>query len=83
MIVGLNPVGALSRVIIAESSTKTNRARAFAIFAPVFSVGMMIGQLIGGELSQPYGRLPWWLGGTYELWRKWPFALPCVVTTFA
>ena len=39
----------------------------------------MLGAFIGGELAHPYGRLPWWLGGTSEFWRRWPYALPCVV----
>lgn len=63
----------------AELSTPSNRAKIFSILSPSFSIGMLIGTLLGGLLAHPYGRLPAILGGTSELWRDWPFALPCVV----
>jgi hypothetical protein len=50
------------------------------VFSPSFSVGAMVGSFMGGELSHPYGRLPWWLGGTVELFKEWPYALPCICT---
>ncbi len=40
---------------------------------------MLLGTFLGGQLGRPYGRLPAWMGGKFELWREWPFALPCLV----
>ncbi|CAD6573943.1 MAG: hypothetical protein TREMPRED_000968 [Tremellales sp. Tagirdzhanova-0007] len=76
---GLNPCGVIVKILASEISSPENRAKVFSIFSPSFSVGIMLGAFIGGELAHPYGRLPWWLGGTSEFWRRWPYALPCVV----
>jgi hypothetical protein len=40
---------------------------------------MLFGTFLGGELAHPYGRLPSWLGGASEFWRRHPFALPCIL----
>lgn len=77
--VGLGPCGVLNKILASEISNPSNRSRIFAIFSPSFSIGMLIGTFMGGQLAHPYGRLPWWLGGTSEFWRQWPFALPNVV----
>nr|XP_019046672.1 hypothetical protein I302_05422 [Kwoniella bestiolae CBS 10118]OCF25602.1 hypothetical protein I302_05422 [Kwoniella bestiolae CBS 10118] len=76
---GINPTGVLARVLIAEISHPTNRARIFALYSPISSIGMMLGSLCGGGLAMPYGRLPAWLGGRSQILREWPFALPCLV----
>lgn len=62
----------------AEISTPSNRTNIFSILSPSFSIGMLMGTLLGGLLAHPYGRLPAVLGGSAEIWRDWPFALPCV-----
>lgn len=79
MVVGLNPVGVLSRTMVSEMTNPLNRSRVFAIMAPSYAVGAMIGAFAGGEFAHPYGRLPWWLGGNVDLWRRWPYALPCMI----
>ena len=66
----------------AEIATPSNRAKIFSILSPSFSIGMLMGTLLGGVLAHPYGRLPGILGGTSTIWRDWPFALPCVVIAF-
>ena len=79
-VVGLAPCGVIVKIMASEISNPMNRAKIFSIFSPSFSVGIMLGTFMGGELAHPYGRLPSWLGGTSEFWRRWPFALPCVVS---
>ncbi|WVW84269.1 hypothetical protein I302_106299 [Kwoniella bestiolae CBS 10118] len=76
---GVNPTGLLARVLIAEISHPTNRAKIFALYSPISSIGFMLGSLIGGSLAMPYGRLPWYLGGSNAFWKEWPCALPCLV----
>ncbi|KAL7423813.1 hypothetical protein Q5752_001397 [Cryptotrichosporon argae] len=73
---GLNPGAIVARIVAAELSTPLNRAKIFSVFSPSFSVGTMLGTLIGGELARPYGRLPAWLGGRSALLERNPYALP-------
>ena len=75
----LNPIGVIGKILASEICHPGNRAKVFAIFSPGFALGAMMGTLVGGEFTYPYGRLPAWLGGTSEFYRRWPFALPCVV----
>ena len=77
--VGLNPAGVLVKTSAGEMAHPSNRDRIFSLMSPAFSTGFLIGSFLGGELTHPSGRLPWWLGGTFELWRRWPYALPCLV----
>lgn len=51
----------------------------FSILSPAFGIGFLISTFLGGELAHPYGRLPWYLGGTVELYRDHPYVLPCFV----
>ncbi|ODO05920.1 hypothetical protein I350_04981 [Cryptococcus amylolentus CBS 6273] len=76
---GLTPAGVLTRTVVAEISHSSNRSRIFAIYSPMLSLGVIIGNLIGGELAKPYGKLPWWMGGSMKIWQHFPYALPCVV----
>lgn len=50
----------------------------FAIAAPTWHVGAVIGTVLSGELAHPYERLPRRLGGTIEIFGLWPYALPCL-----
>ncbi|OCF61206.1 hypothetical protein L486_00852 [Kwoniella mangroviensis CBS 10435] len=76
---GLNPGPVISRTIFTELSHPSNRALIFSIWGPLFSVGICLGTFLGGLLAEPYGRLPWWIGGENGQWKKWPYALPGVV----
>ena len=78
IVVGLGPCGVLNKILASEISNASNRSRIFAIFSPAFSMGMLLGTFMGGQLAHPYGRLPSWLGGANEFWRQWPYALPNV-----
>ncbi|RSH91750.1 hypothetical protein EHS25_009119 [Saitozyma podzolica] len=77
---GLNPAGVIVKILASEVSHPSNRSRIFSIFSPAFAGGAMLGTFIGGEFAHPYGRMPWWLGGTAEIWREWPYALPCLIS---
>jgi MFS family permease len=68
------------KILASEISHPSNRSRIFSIFSPAFAGGAMLGTFIGGEFAHPYGRMPWWLGGTAEIWREWPYALPCLIS---
>ncbi|RXK37788.1 hypothetical protein M231_04944 [Tremella mesenterica] len=78
-VLGLNPSGLLNKLLASEISTPYNRDAIFAVHSPSFATGYTIGTLIGGELTHPFGRLPGFLGGNNEFWRRWPYALPCCV----
>ncbi|WWD21883.1 hypothetical protein CI109_106371 [Kwoniella shandongensis] len=78
---GLNPAQTINRVILAEISNPSNRARIYPITDPAYTVGVILGTTIGGELSSPYHKLPRWLGGEVLLFRDYPYALPCLTTT--
>ena len=75
----MNPIGVIGKILASEICHPGNRAKVFAIFSPGFALGAMAGNLIGGEFSHPWHRLPRWLGGRTQLYRDWPYALPCVV----
>jgi MFS family permease len=67
------------KILASELTHPKNRAKVFSVFSPSFYIGIMLGTFLGGHLARPYGRLPWWLGGTADIWRRWPYALPSVV----
>ncbi|OCF38234.1 hypothetical protein I316_00460 [Kwoniella heveanensis BCC8398] len=76
---GLSPSDVVHRVMLTERSHQSNRPRIFSLWSPIFNIGFVCGQLIGGFLASPHGRLPWIMGGQVETWKKWPYGLPCVV----
>ena len=79
MTAGVSPCIVVNKTMTMEISNPKTRARIFSFFSPGFSVGAMLGTFIGGELSHPYDRLPRLLGGGLEFFRRWPYALPCLV----
>jgi MFS family permease len=64
--------------------------RAFMLLPMTFNIGVMIGPMIGGYLSEPVDSYPWlfgprsWLGGEDGIgWMaKYPYALPNVISAF-
>lgn len=63
----------------AELSHPSNRAQIFSILSPAFSIGMVMGTFLGGELAHPFNRLPTFLGGSSEFLHQHPYALPCLL----
>ncbi|ODO05369.1 hypothetical protein L198_02062 [Cryptococcus wingfieldii CBS 7118] len=72
---GFTPTGVLTKTVVAEIAHPTNRARIFAIYSPAFSVGIIIGSLLGGELAGPARRV----GQDWAWLQEYPYALPGVV----
>lgn len=63
--------------MVGELSDATNQAVAFTFLPLSWSLGSIIGPILGGYLSEPATRY----GGIFDtpLWREYPFLLPCVV----
>jgi len=64
--------------------------RAFILMPMTFNIGVIIGPIIGGYLSEPVEAYPWlfgpgsWLGGDSGIgWMAaYPYALPNVISAF-
>jgi hypothetical protein len=67
--------------MITENSTAKTQARAFSFFAFAGNVGIFLGPLIGGGLSDPVGQYPR-LFGWATLLKSYPYALPTFVCGF-
>ncbi len=77
-LVGLTSVGVLVK-ICANDLAHPRRGHGFSLpCLPHSAWGFLVGTFLGGELTHPFGRLPWWLGGTSTLFRDHPYALPCL-----
>ncbi|TYJ57073.1 hypothetical protein B9479_002174 [Cryptococcus floricola] len=72
---GFTPTGVLTKTVVAEIAHPTNRARIFSIYSPAFSVGIIIGSLLGGELAGPARRV----GRDWAWLEAYPYALPGIV----
>ncbi|KAJ1896310.1 hypothetical protein LPJ81_004768, partial [Coemansia sp. IMI 209127] len=66
------------RLIIAEISDDTNRARMMSMFPLIWHVGAMLGGAIGGLTVDPVKNYPR-LFGNSVLFREYPYLLPCLV----
>ncbi|KAI9452900.1 MFS general substrate transporter [Lactarius psammicola] len=67
--------------MIAELTDETNAARGFSIMAMAWSLGFVIGPLVGGVSSRPQDRWPHLF--SHPFWADYPYFLPClVVATF-
>lgn len=64
----------MSRSILSELVTPETRIKAFSLFTPSYVVGLMVGNLLGGLLARPGGRL-----GEIAFLQRWPFVLPSFV----
>lgn len=69
-------VGAV-RSMIAELTDETNVARGFSKPPVAWSIGYVIGPLIGGVLSRPQDRWPQTF--SHPFWADCPYFLPCLV----
>ncbi|TPX75247.1 hypothetical protein CcCBS67573_g03458 [Chytriomyces confervae] len=71
----------VAKSMTGEITDKSNRPAAFALFGVCFSLGGIVGPMIGGTLSNPVTQLPW-LFGSSKLFREFPYLLPCLVSSF-
>ncbi|KAH9027355.1 MFS general substrate transporter [Lactarius hengduanensis] len=69
-------IGAVKSVI-AELTDETNVARGFAMPPVAWSLGTVIGPMIGGVLSRPQDRWPHMF--SHPFWADYPYFLPCLV----
>ncbi|SPO28813.1 uncharacterized protein UTRI_05126_B [Ustilago trichophora] len=76
---------AIVKSVMGELTDSSNQAKAFSLLPLTWTVGCLIGPLLGGYLSKPavqypgtFGRAAWLgLGG---VWERFPFFLPCLVS---
>ncbi|KIO21446.1 hypothetical protein M407DRAFT_15815 [Tulasnella calospora MUT 4182] len=66
--------------IISEITDKTNQAQAFPLTGAFWSIGAIIGPLIGGTLSHPAERYPA-IFGSYDFLKDRPYFLPCFISS--
>jgi len=69
-------IGAM-KSMIAELTDETNIARGFSMAPLAWSLGYMIGPLIGGVFSRPQDRWPH--AFSHPFWAEYPYFLPCLV----
>ena len=67
------------RSMITENSTPKTQARAFSFFAVAGNLGIFVGPLIGGALSNPADQYPS-VFGRIRLFKEFPYALPTFAT---
>ena len=73
----LNGSSIISRTAIAELTDLSNEARAFSLLPVAWSVGGLLGSMIGGLLARPVEQYPALFGGDFL--RRYPYALSCGV----
>jgi MFS family permease len=75
----------VAKCILGEISDSTNKARAFALIGTNYGIGIMIGPMLGGLLSNPSTNYPDTFGH-FKLFIDNPYLLPCLfaasVSTF-
>ncbi|KAJ9059625.1 hypothetical protein DSO57_1000582 [Entomophthora muscae] len=72
-------VGVL-RTIVGEITDHTNRADAFSYVALTFGIGLIVGPVLGGFLTNPAVKFPW-LFGNMHFFKEYPYFLPCGVSS--
>jgi len=65
--------------MLSEITDSTNQGKAFPMLSATWSVGCVIGPIIGGQLSDPAKRYPT-VFGQYEILHQYPYLLPCAVS---
>lgn len=66
-----------AKVCVGELFPEAHQPRAMGMLGATWGVGILLGPVLGGWLTRPYGRLPGPLGSS-ELLRDFPYALPCI-----
>ena len=76
---------AIVKSVMGELTVSDNRARAFSLLPLTWTVGCLIGPLLGGYLSKPSEKYPKWFAreaslGLGGVWEVYPYLLPCAVS---
>ncbi|KPV72186.1 uncharacterized protein RHOBADRAFT_56008 [Rhodotorula graminis WP1] len=74
----LNGNVAVIKSVLGEITDESNQGRAFSFLPLAWSLGSVIGPLLGGYLSHPADNFPALFGGSAFL-RANPYALPCFI----
>jgi len=65
--------------MLAEMSDETNISRAFTLVPLSWAIGAALGPYLGGLLSRPRDRWPKLFSNRF--WKRYPYFLPCAVTS--
>ncbi|KAJ8589726.1 MFS general substrate transporter [Rhizopogon salebrosus TDB-379] len=65
------------KTMMGELTDATNIAQAFALNPIVWSIGSVIGSLVGGMLARPQDHWPTLFA--HRFWNKYPYFLPCAM----
>ncbi|KXS21161.1 MFS general substrate transporter [Gonapodya prolifera JEL478] len=71
----------VAKSVVAEITDKSNEAVAFSYFFLFWRMGSVLGPALGGFLTDPAKHFPS-IFARYEIWRRFPYLLPCVATSF-
>ncbi|KAK0707600.1 major facilitator superfamily domain-containing protein [Lasiosphaeris hirsuta] len=74
-------VGVLRTMISEIVREKKYQSRAFLLLPMTFNIGVIIGPILGGLLSDPAGSYPG-LFGDVEFFRRFPYATPNILSAF-
>ncbi|KAG9001956.1 hypothetical protein FRB93_011928 [Tulasnella sp. JGI-2019a] len=77
---GLTGNVAVIESVLGEITDETNQAQAFPLAEVTWSIGCVVGPLIGGYLSHPAERYPD-MFGHHDFLRQHPYFLPCFVSS--
>ncbi|KAF8837652.1 MFS general substrate transporter [Paxillus ammoniavirescens] len=69
----------VTKSMMGELTDVTNRAQGFAFLPLIWSIGVVLGPLIGGSLSRPQDHFPRLFVGSF--WGHYPYFLPCLVAS--
>ncbi|RYP09673.1 hypothetical protein DL765_008373 [Monosporascus sp. GIB2] len=72
-------VGVLRTMVSETVREKKYQARAFVLLPMCFNIGVIIGPVLGGLLSDPAGSYPGMFGNV-DFLRKFPYAMPNVIS---
>ncbi|KAL3900423.1 MAG: hypothetical protein SGCHY_001349 [Lobulomycetales sp.] len=78
----MNGILSVSKTYIAEITDETNQARGFSILGMNKALGLLIGPILGGYLSDPVEKYPWLFadnGFWFDLLSKYPYFLPTMI----
>ncbi|TKY89050.1 hypothetical protein EX895_001581 [Sporisorium graminicola] len=76
---------AIVKSVMGELTDSTNQAKAFSLLPLTWTIGCLIGPLLGGYLSRPAEQYPNVFGadkwaGLGGLWVEFPYLLPCALS---
>lgn len=74
-------IGVMRTMISEIIREKKYQARAFILLPMTFNIGIIVGPILGGLLSDPAGSYPDWFGNNAFL-IKFPYATPNIVSSF-